>query len=430
MSTPIERSRVQLGRRYRQARDLWTGEGLTEIAERVRRAMAEWLAPKGALMPVRRADVIAADLSRPFLPAIPKISYEQPLIVNWVIVPQGAGAGGATTVFRIIRYLEAHGYSNRVYFYNVFRADHRYYESIVREFYGFHGPVANLDGEMEDAHAVVATAWPTAYPVFNSRCSGKRFYFVQDFEPYFYPFGALSVLAENTYRMGFHAITIGECFSEKLRTEFGIPVDSFEYGCDTSRYCRLPAVRRTGVVFYARPEAPRRGVELGLMALEVFAKRHPEIDIHLYGTKMGKQPFRCINHGRVPPVKLNHIYNHCYAGLSLSMTNVTLVAYEMLAAGCIPVVNDTINIRTDLKSPFIRYAPPEPHALASELEAVVMTQDFESLSRLAAASVRSISWNDAGAKVDAIFRRALGSDSFASRGTTGKASSLVVSASR
>jgi glycosyltransferase involved in cell wall biosynthesis len=407
VSAPIQWARVQLGRRYRQFRELWIEEGSTGIAKRVRRTMADRLAPKSVLMPVCRADVIAADLSRPFLPPIPKITHGQPLNVNWVIVPQGAGAGGATTVFRIIRYLEAHGHSNRVYFYNVFRADHRYYESIIRDFYGFHGPVVSLDEEMEEAHAVVATSWPTAYPVFNSRCSGKRFYFVQDFEPYFYPSGALSVLAENTYRMGFHAITIGDCFSQKLRNEFGMPVDSFEYGCDTSRYCCLPGVRRTGVVFYARPEAPRRGVELGLMALEVFANRCPGIDIHLYGTKMGKQPFRCVDHGRVSPEKLNHLYNRCFAGLSLSMTNVTLVAYEMLAAGCIPVVNDTINIRTDLKNHFVRYALPEPHALASELEAVVLRQDFESLSRAAAKSVRSVKWDDAGSAVDAILRRAL-----------------------
>ena len=151
------------------------------------------------------------------------------------------------------------------------------------------------------------------------------------------------------------------------------------------------------------------------MALEVFADRHPEIDIHLYGAKMDKQAFRCINHGRVSTEKLNDIYNRCFAGLSLSMTNVSLVAYEMLAAGCIPVSNETVNIRTDLKSPFVRYAIPEPSALASELEAVVLTKDFESLSRAAAASVSSVKWADAGAAVDTILRRALGATADAPR---------------
>jgi glycosyltransferase involved in cell wall biosynthesis len=325
-----------------------------------------------------------------------------------VTSPPSPGSGGHTTLFRIINYLEASGYINRVYFYDVYRGDHRYYESIVRRYYGFRGPVAAVDEGMEDAHAVVATAWNTAYPVFNSRCTGKRFYFVQDFEPYFYPVGSMSLLAENTYRMGFHAITIGRCFAQKLTSDFGMVVDSFDYGSDNSRYHRLDGVQRSGVVFYARRDAPRRGFELGMMALEVFAARQPNIEVHIYGQKLGKLPFAFHNHGHLTPHQLNDLYNRCYAGLSLSFTNVSLVALEMLAAGCIPIVNESVHIRSDVANPFVRYAAPHPHALAAALEGVVVTQDFDSLARAAADSVRPGTWNDAGAAVDAIFRRTLG----------------------
>jgi hypothetical protein len=290
----------------------------------------------------------------------------------------------------------------------VYRGDHCYYKSIVRRYYGFNGIVGNVDAGMEDAHAVVATGWPTAYPVFNSRCAGKRFYFVQDFEPYFYPVGSMSFLAESTYRMGFHGITIGRCFVPKLRDEFGMVVDSFEYGCDMSQYCRFPNAKRTGVVFYARAKTARRGCELGLMALELFAAKRPEIDIHIYGDKMGKLPFAFMDHGRVTPNQLNEIYNQCYAGLSLSFTNVSLVAQEMLAAGCIPVVNDTTEIRMDFENSFVRYAPPYPQSLASALEDVAMAPDFESLSKRAVASISFTTWDEAGSKIDAIFRKALG----------------------
>ena len=164
---------------------------------------------------------------------------------------------------------------------------------------------------------------------------------MQDFEPYFYPVGTTSLLAENTYRMGLHGVTIGRCFAQKLRAEFGMTVDSFKYGCDISRYRRVRTSRRSGVVFYARRETARRGFELGLMALEVFAARRPDVKIHIYGDRIGKLPFPFVDHGHVTPDELNDIYNECYAGLSLSFTNVSLVALEMLAAGCIPVVNDT-----------------------------------------------------------------------------------------
>jgi hypothetical protein len=122
---------------------------------------------------------------------------------------------------------------------------------------------------------------------------------------------------------------------------------------------------------------------------------------------MSKLPFRFVDHGRIAPDELNNIYNRCYAGLSLSLTNVSLVPHEMLAAGCIPVVNDAVHNKIVLDNPFIRYAPPYPQALASELEGLVMSRDFDSLSRAAAISVRAASWDNAGATVDAIFRRAL-----------------------
>jgi glycosyltransferase involved in cell wall biosynthesis len=368
---------------------------------------ADGLAPRNGIMPVRSADVLGADLSRPFQPVIPNIGSGERVVVNWVTTPAGRGSGGHTTLFRIVRYLEAHGYLNRVYFYDVYRGDRRYYESIVRSYYDFHGSVSSVEDGMEDAHALVATGWPTAYPVFNSRCAGKRFYFIQDFEPYFYPVGSVSCLAESTYRMGFHGITIGRCFAQKLSTEFGMTVDSFNYGCDVSRYARRQNSPRSGIVFYARRETARRGLELGLMALELFAARRPDIKIHIYGDKMGKQPFAFVDHGRVTPVELSDLYNHCYAGLSLSFTNVSLVALEMLSAGCIPVVNDTVHVRTDFDNPFVRYAPAYPQALAEQLEAVVSTSDYDSLSRAAAASVRSTTWEEAGAAVDAIFRQAL-----------------------
>lgn len=407
MRSVVERAKIRLGRRYRQAREIVTDEGLHGITDRVRTAGAEWLAPKRTIMPVYDADVLAADLSRPFQPVVPKVTPGEQVTVNWVMIPGGPRSGGYTTIFRIIRYLEAHGYRNRIYFYNVYRGDHLYYESVIRNFYGFDGSVSRIEKGMLDAHAVVATSWPTAYPVFNSRCTGKRCYFVQDFEPYFHPTGALSFLAENTYRMGFHAITAGRWLAQKLSAEFGMSAESFEFGSDTSCYRRLENSRRCGVVFYARPEAARRGFELGLMAIELFAARHPEIEIHFYGAKMGKLPFRYTDHGRIAPGELNSIYNRCYAGLSLSLTNASLVPHEMLAAGCIPVVNDAVHNRIVLDNPFVRYAPPYPEALTSELERLVITRDFDSLSRAAAASVQSVSWDDAGATVDAIFRRAL-----------------------
>ena len=417
----VETARVQVPRFSRQLRDLWRSQGPEGVSNRLRAKLAQWLAPKGAIMEVRQADVLAADLSQIPVRDVPEVRSGQPIETNWVIVPPSPGSGGATTIFRIINYLEAHGYRNRIYFYDMYGGDHRYYADVVRSYFGFQGLVARVEDGMEDAHAVIATAWATAYPVLNARCIGKRFYFVQDFEPYFHPVGAASILAENTYRMGFHGITAGRWLAQKLQAEFGMAANSFDFGCDSTIYRRVPGTHRNGVVFYARPGAARRGFELGLMAMEMFAARRPEVTLHFYGDRMGKLPFAFVDHGKITPAQLNAIYNECYAGLSLSMTNVSLVPHEMLAAGCIPVVNDADHNRIVLDNAYIRYAAPNPHALASELDNVITTADFETLSINAARSVHATNWDDAGAKVDAIVRGALR----ASHGLEGRTSRNV-----
>lgn len=404
----VNAARLQLGRRARQFSAILAKDGYQGIVRRVRLKASDWIRPRSVVWSVFPEDVMAADLLRPPVTVVPKIAPGEPIVVNWVMEASGRGSGGHTTTCRIIKYMERSGYVNRVYLYDPFGGDHKYYQRISRDYYGITCEISDVRAGMKDAHAVVATAWPSAYAVYNARCSGKRFYFVQDYEPFFYPAGTNSVLAENTYRMGFHGITAGRWLAEKLSHEFGMMTDFFPFGCDTAQYRRQSSSKRSGVAFYARAGTPRRAVELGLLALELLANRRPDVEVHLFGERVGHLPFKFLNHGLVTPAKLSEIYNRCFAGLSLSLTNVSLVPFEMLACGCIPIVNDADHNRMVLDNPHIRYAPPTPHSLATALEALVDMPDFEATSRRAAESVVSASWDDAGAAVDAAFRRALG----------------------
>jgi glycosyltransferase involved in cell wall biosynthesis len=401
---------IQIARRGRQLTNIWVVEGHRGITERVRTAVATWMRPKRVVWPVLPEDILAADLSRPHPISISRVASGDSISINWVTTPSGPGSGGHTTFYRIIKYLDKAGYDNRIFFYHIHRADHKYFEGVAREHYGLMGPIGDIRDGMRDADVVVATSWSTAYAVFNAACAGKRCYFVQDFEPYFDPVGAYSVIAENTYRMGFFGITAGEWLAQKLSREYGMQTAYFPFGCDTSLYRHDPACRRSGVAFYVRTGTPRRGTELGLLALELFAKRQPQIQIHLFGERLEDLTFKCINHGLVSPAKLNEIYNQCFAGLCLSFTNLSLVPYEMLAAGCIPIINDAEHNRLVLgNNPHVRYSLPTPHALAAALEDLVRTSDFSALSRMAAESVKSTTWDHAGAAVDAAFKRALNS---------------------
>jgi O-antigen biosynthesis protein len=362
----------------------------------------------GGTFEVRLEDVRAADLTAPRPVAVPPVPDDGRLTVNWVTTPPSHGSGGHTTMFRLVEHLESAGHTCRIYLYDVYGSRAADHEATLRlAFPAIRGPVLDVTDGMADAHAVFATAWSTAYPAYHDPCAGKRFYLVQDYEPWFYPAGALATLARNTYRMGFHGFTAGRFLADKLGSEHGMPADWFDFGCDAARYYLLPGQQRDGVVFYARPHAPRRAFELGKLTLELFAERHPDVRIHLYGERVGAIGPRSTDHGLVTPDELNAIYNRCFAGLSLSMTNVSLVPHEMLAAGCIPVVNDAPHNRVVLANDHVRYAEASPHELARALSDVVTLDPFPAAA--AAASVRDRSWDAAGHELEKVLHRQLGS---------------------
>jgi len=266
--------------------------------------------------------------------------------------------------------------------------------------------VRDIADGIEDCHALFATSWETAYPVLTSPAKTVRFYLVQDLEPSFYPAGSEALLAEATYSFGFHGVTAGRWLAQMLRRDYDMPADHFDFGCDLARYKIDRTAPRTGVCLYSRPSTPRRAFELAVATLDLFAERHPEVDLHLYGESVRSLPFAATDHGTLTPDQLNDLYNRCIAGLALSATNVSLVPYEMLAAGCIPVVNDAEHNRIVLDNPQVAYAPATPFDLAGALAALVERPGAErsAAADAAAASVQGASWQDAGAVVERVVR--------------------------
>jgi glycosyltransferase involved in cell wall biosynthesis len=399
--------RRQVERRRRQVRTLLRTVGVRGLLSKALLAGAHRLQAPQRFAGVRDVDVLDADIeSAPHGVWSPRSTGEH-FTINWVMTAPHERSGGHTTAFRLIRHLQDRGHRCRVHLYDVYGGDFAYHRAIVQDtFANSSTEVFDVFDGLHDADAIFATSWETAYPVFNSTAAGRRFYLVQDYEPWFSPRGSTAVLAENTYRMGFHGITAGQWLPTILADRFGMRADGFAFGCDTDVY-RLGSQRRDGVVFYARRSAPRRAFELGVLALELFHRRHPDITIHCYGDKVGPLRFPFVDHGVIPPEELNEIYNRCFAGLSLSTTNVSLVPHEMLAAGCIPVVNDAEHNRVVLDNAHVRYALATPHALSRALSEVVSTGDFEQLSSTAATSVATASWSDAGRLLESVLDREL-----------------------
>ncbi len=357
----------------------------------------------------KHSDIVNAQwVTRPYKPIQkPKVP---PFTINWVMSPPRSG-GGHQNIFRFIKYLEDQGHINRVYLYTT--SDYATIEELkegMKKYYpATKASMQWLKGAMESADVVFATGWETAYPVFNDQGEARKFYFVQDFEPFFYPLGSEYILAENTYRFNLFGITAGGWLQHKLSSEYDMKCEHYDFGAEKTLYKYKNNAPRKEVFFYARPVTARRGFELGVMALEAFHKRHPEYTINLAGWDVTgyEIPFPHVNLKTLSLQELSDVYNRCAAALVISLTNMSLLPLELLACGTIPVVNEGVNNREVCNSPFIQYAFPSPDSLAAALSETVEKKDLPEYSQHASESVESINWEEAGKKVEEILIRQL-----------------------
>lgn len=338
-------------------------------------------------------------------------SSKNKLEINWIMPPPGKGSGGHLNIFRFIQYLEKRGHINRIYLY----ADGGNTPmNVIKEIMGDSYPKVlaemtwiNDPNDMKNSDIIFCTSWETAYASKSSSLNSKRFYFVQDYEPYFYPVGSLYSLAKNTYDFGFYGITAGGWLSKKLSAEHDMGTDYYNFGTDSSIYKFQNTKKREEILFYARPFTERRGFEMGILALEIFHQKHPEIIINFAGWDVSEYdiPFPYKNLKTLEIDELCGLYNRCCAGLLLSYTNMSLLPLELLACGTIPVVNDGDNNRLVSDNTFIAYTGNTPIELAKSLSEVIVRKKAAKYAEEAAASVKLASWDESGRKFVEIIER-------------------------
>lgn len=316
------------------------------------------------------------------------------LHVGWVCTPPARGSGGHTTLFRMVQAMEERGHHCTLFLYDRNADSVAYHEPRIRACWPqLRADIRSATTGIDGVDAIVATSWETAHVVASRTPQPMhRFYFIQDYEPYFYPRGALYALAEDTYRFGFTNIALGEMVASVIDHEVEANVSAVvPFGCDTAVYNLLPtkanAVPRNGVVYYAKRKVDRRGYFLAKLALERFHQLCPDQEIHVYGDGVSGWTIPVRQHGNLSPEQLNQLYNRTIASVAMSFTNISLVAEELLAAGNIPVLNDSSLARLDLCSDAAVWAPATPTGIAEALASVVATADPES-AIAAAATVR------------------------------------------
>lgn len=324
-----------------------------------------------------------------------------PLVLNWVVTEPFRGSGGHLGVFRMVKHLVDFGHECHIYIVPV-ETMHNYTAEQLQRFVDqnflptgahFH----RWTGRVQPADATVATYWATVHHVLSLPNPGRRYYFVQDFEPYFYPMGSDYVRAEWTYRQGFHCLTLGPWLAKLMREQYGAQADHFDFAVDTDIYWPQPYAKPSWprVAFYARPSTARRAYEIGVEALALVKQRYPEVEILFFGANEVPAPnFPVNNLGVRNPYELVSLYSSCDVGLVISLTNPSFVPFEMMACKCavVDVRSERVEgLLEDRKNALL--AEPTPESLADAILELLWDRELRNqIVEYAYEQVRTRSW--------------------------------------
>ena len=205
--------------------------------------------------------------------------------------------------------------------------------------------VAGVDEEPRSLS--VATSWDTVEYLVASGFDVPGFYFVQDYEPWFFSLDSNFLAAENTYRHGLRVVTIGKWLAGKIDREYGSVLGYTDFGVGPSYYSEnlgcgensKPASEHAVCAIY-QPEKGRRVAPLLVEAIRVALELDPSLTFYLYGSDalVPISDHRVMSLGLISTEECRELYWRCKCGVSLSISNPSRIPFEMMACG-LPVID-------------------------------------------------------------------------------------------
>ncbi|WP_115080858.1 rhamnan synthesis F family protein [Synechococcus sp. N32] len=348
------------------------------------------------------------------------------LDIHWVIPNFTPGLGGHMTIFRAIDFLERSGHHCTIWIHSEMKGDkpsrlsYLHKRVIDQYFLPLKTDQVYMLGNSQDdldrvsGDIVIATDRMSTYPVLGMKKFKKRFYFVQDYEPYFFARGSSSILAEQTYasQNNFACICASPWLKKRME-RLGNPAISFPLAVDHSVYHLHKDQQRSNhvIAFYVRRSTPRRLYELGLLALRALFDLGDNFEIITFGENdlpdLGI-PVKVRHAGILDAEALADLYNQCTIGFVLSGTNYSLVPNEMMACG-LPVVDiDAEHTRLSYQAQTAILAEPTPAGLAGALSRLLNDPDFRNITAKAGlAATEDLVWDESNKLIEAFMQQLL-----------------------
>jgi len=283
-----------------------------------------------------------------------RLDYYDPSIINnekptkiqkitFVIERMAKYNGGQTSILRLGTELSKLGYQVG---YVVYKTQSKAYMEECAS-----SNLSNYKGEMYpnkyleklNSDIVIASSWDTVS--FVKKMKGYKMYFLQDYEPYFYSFGELFLMANNTYEQGLHMVSLGTWNKEMVEKNCKVvspldhiefPYESREYpfcNRDYASYAKKKDIIVAVYLKYSGKRLPCITQYLLKQVKEEFKKDGINLDLKYFGED---KSFHCDageNLGMLSKKQLLALYKKADFGIVASMSNISLVPYEMLATG-------------------------------------------------------------------------------------------------
>ncbi|MCI8958364.1 MAG: glycosyltransferase family 4 protein [Lachnospiraceae bacterium] len=254
--------------------------------------------------------------------------------------------GGITSVLRLGTGLSKKGYQ---VFYSVIASDpiSSLDDAAKKNLMNYSGQIIKYKRD-QNYDVVIATAMETVS--YAKKLNGYKMYFVQDYEPLFFAYGDLYTLAQNSYEQGFHMVSLGQWNAEMVKRECNVcsPIDVVDFPYEPSEYTRVErnfeaykSKQDFTMAVYIKVNSRRMPYILQYVLTELKNKLkvrdHINLKIYYFGEDTWFECMEGTNLGRLAKDELCDLYHKTDFGAVISLTNISLVPYEMIATG-LPVL--------------------------------------------------------------------------------------------
>lgn len=323
--------------------------------------------------------------------------------ITFVIPFMNAYSGGHTSILRLGTQLEIKGYNVKYISYLPQDINEMKNNAKIN--------LSNYRGEFIDtkelysikSDVVIATYWESVYCV--KKMNGYKMYFIQDFEPFFNMYGELYILAKKTYELGLHMVSLGKWNEYMINSQCNInsQIDSITFPYESKEY--YPVDRNF------KKYKERKEFTLAVFIKDT-GKRAPYLIQNIVGKLKEKlqddgiklnvkyfgenKSFECSsgeNMGKLKKDEILKLYHEADFGMVASLTNISLVPYEMIATK-LPVI--------ELEEGTFNYFFPDNTAIITDFNYITLynkikyyinnTDELESMVNKGNEFINTLSW--------------------------------------